>query len=825
MKIRTFLSLLVFLCSLTAFADREIYSNPEELSIPIQTSTEIKFQLDKLPAEGHALLLEFNARLDYPLGLGGYNAKGFLPYMNGKLLPVETYLNGPMEFRFLNGHTGEPGRWCPPKVNFENIKTGNMYEDKVLKDGGNYYALTYAKNFVCIDTPENKYSSLECSRSHFQFDVSAYCQEGENVLVLYNAMSPGGVKAMGGSLTNPKNKNGKFPMIVRDVTIKEVDKVPARQETFWLKELEEISKTMPFVEPRTDFSENYSLRFGLGGAVIVKTGDKEYRISTSFSYPGEGKFNHLPGGNNNEAAWVPSVNVKALTVDARGAFYSFHREIDKQPGHFEIRDTLENLTDQPVPVRVRYEVPFLLTEDNCIYNSGLKVDAAVNDFTYYPENPTFFLSTPGGSLGLIPGDDVLRIQTKNYVVKGAAQMRDDQLMLAPGKKVTLRLQVYPVEKGDYCTFINQVRKVWDLNGEAIQGTLRSGVNLPGKNWKPNKGMAAVHVDSRVNNDHVWGLALAENKDVHERSKAIIDAFKKIVPEGVRVFSSYMAIYFSNATGKDLERFGDCVVINKDGKTYPMEANCRFYIPTRDNDFGKMVTNTVDMMIDDWKADGIYFDYLEGADPYFTYNQKDGVSCDIDQKTGNLLAEKGSYQLLSQDYLVWLMKHVADKGVLIHANRNPFTWTTATSIKKETPFRLTECGYPDQLARGHLGFTPLGLQRTFANKLHLQVIRALYEGMLTIPYNVRYQWDDNPVAYTYPIKFRELRRGCVIGENKIVTAISGHFGWGDQSNFKCRIFDKEGHLRTEDGGETITKDGKNYLKLTLNPLEVAVIERI
>ncbi|MBQ6470896.1 MAG: hypothetical protein IJJ33_02850 [Victivallales bacterium] len=307
-------------------------------------------------------------------------------------------------------------------------------------------------------------------------------------------------------------------------------------------------------------------------------------------------------------------------------------------------------------------------------------------------------------------------------------------------------------------------------------------------------------------------------------KETIAAYRKIAPSNVRIFANYMAIYFSNATGDDLERFGDCVVVNKDG-TYPMEAKCRFYIATRTNDFGRMITGMVDKMIDYCKADGIYFDYLEGADPYFTYNQTDGVSCDIDQKTGKLLTEKGSYQLLSQDYLIWLMKHVTEKGVAIHANRNPFTWTTATSIKQETPFRLTECGYPDQLARGHLGFCPLGLQRTFSNRLHLQVIRALYEGMLTIPYDVRYDWDDNPVAFCFPFTFRELRRGCAIGDNKIMTAISGTFGWGDDSGLRCRIFDNTGHLRDANGGEIVKRDGKNYLRVNLAPLEVAVIERL
>ncbi|MBR4674672.1 MAG: hypothetical protein IKP00_09420 [Victivallales bacterium] len=822
---KSFLSLVFLLFCGMVFGEVTVFRQAGKIAISVQSTHEIGFALEKMPAAGHALLLEFDARLYLPEGFGGYNAKGFLVYVNGKLVPPEAYLNCPMEFRFINGHTGEPGRWCPPKVSFNSIKTGNWHEDNVLKNGGNYFSLVYASNFEEIDTPKNKYSSQECSRSHFVFDITPCCQAGENTLVLYNAMSPAAVKAMGGSLTDPNNKKGTFPLVVRSLLIHEAEKAPVRQQPFWLEELAEISREMPVIEPRRDFTENYSVRFGQAGAVIVNSGEKEYRVNSYFSYPGECQFNRIPEGKGQEPGWVAQSDAKTMRFEGQGAFYKIHRELERFPGYFEIQDTLENTTEDIVPVMVRYEVPFTLKPgENCIYNSGLRVTQPIIDYTYFPENPTLFLQADQGGLGLVPGDDVLRIHAKNYTVPGAVQLRDEQLMLAPGKKLTLKLQVYPVEKGDYFTFLNQVRQVWNLNGVTIHGTYKSAIAMPKPGWKPNAGLTAIQVQNRYQGNWYWGLALAEKKELHEEVRKIIAAHKQIVPKEIRVFANYMAIYFSNATGEDLERFGDCVVVNKNG-SYPMEAKCRFFIPTRTNEFGKMVARTVDMMINEWKADGIYFDYLEGADPYFTYNQTDGVSCDIDPKTGTLLAQKGSYQLLSQEFLIWLMRHVHEKGVGIHANRNPFTWTTATSLKEETPFRLTECGYPDQLTRGQLGFCPLGLQRTFSNNLHIQLLRALYEGMLTMPYDVRYQWDDNPIAFCYPFCFRELRRGCAIGDNKIITAISGTFGWGDGGGFKCRIFDSTGKLRDDNGGRMVVIDGKNYLKLQLQPMEVAVIDRI
>ena len=98
-------------------------------------------------------------------------------------------------------------------------------------------------------------------------------------------------------------------------------------------------------------------------------------------------------------------------------------------------------------------------------------------------------------------------------------------------------------------------------------------------------------------------------------------------------------------------------------------------------------------------------------------------------------------------------------------------------------------------------------------------------MLTMPYDVSYKWNDNPVAFCYPFCFRELRRGCAIGDDKIITAVSGTFGWGDASDFKCHVFDSTGKLRDAHGGKKVVMDGKNYLQLQLQPLEVSVIERI
>ena len=177
-------ALLVTTILALGLAATPIVSAPEEVRLPVRSPRKYEFTLTKLPPKGSAVILEFDARIDLKTGFGGYHAKALLAYVNGKLVKSDNCLNLPMEFQFINGHTGEPGRWTPPKVNFESIKTGIAYEDDVLKHGGNYYALVYASNFEDIDTPKNKYSSKECSRCHFVMDITSMCREGKNTLVL-----------------------------------------------------------------------------------------------------------------------------------------------------------------------------------------------------------------------------------------------------------------------------------------------------------------------------------------------------------------------------------------------------------------------------------------------------------------------------------------------------------------------------------------------------------------------------------------------------------------------------------------------------------------
>ena len=124
------LLLFSILCA-TLFAGQVFFEQKNDFSIPIQTNKELAFNIPAMTSEH--VVMEFDARIDYPPGIGGYNATAMVMFMNKQIMPIECYVNCPMEFRYVNGRTGEPGRWATPRWNFETVKTGDYYTDLFLK--------------------------------------------------------------------------------------------------------------------------------------------------------------------------------------------------------------------------------------------------------------------------------------------------------------------------------------------------------------------------------------------------------------------------------------------------------------------------------------------------------------------------------------------------------------------------------------------------------------------------------------------------------------------------------------------------------------------
>ncbi|MBE6359635.1 MAG: hypothetical protein E7057_10390 [Lentisphaerae bacterium] len=820
MGIRQILSTVVCMIAFAAVAD-DVISQASGTTLPRQRWYQLEFTLpEKADADAPYIRLEFDGRIDYP-SLSGHNATAMTVFVNDKAIPAARMVNCPIEFRRANGNTGEAGRWRAPRWNYEACKTGILYEDLILKHGGDAYGLVYSPDFESIDSKKYIYRSPGFSRKHFVFDLTGMTVPGKNTVTIYNPINQEMVDAM--------NNKSDLPLVIKDVKIIKSAAAMTKPQPFWLAELEAESKKMAWVEPITDWGEKFNFSVNKDGIISINVNKNAYYVLTTFSYPDKTKkANGFPRPVSAESKWQikrTSGENGSVVLEAAGSFYSVRRQIASEGNYLEITDRITNVTGNVQPVFIRNKVR--VKSDSVVYLSGLKVEPDQNARMYFPENPTAFAETADGSgLGIVPYDDILRIHGMVYQNGKDMELRDEQLVLAPGKSVELKWQLFPVNKGGYMRFVNNVRHAWKIQAPEVNGLFWNHILKPvAANWKPKKGVEVVSIFNTCNGGYLWGSAVENNPEFDRQKKEIIASVRKAAPD-IKIMASYMAIYFSNGSfERDMERFKDSVIVNKNG-TYPTESKCRFYIPSRDNAFGKMVESNIDRIINTWGVNGIYFDYMEGADAYFTYNRHDGVSGDIRESDGQLKAVKGSYQLLSQDFLIYLLKKIHSKGLFIRANRNNFTTTVMNSVNDIVPVRFTECGYPDQLARGHLAPCPMGLQRTLSNKLELQTLRALYEGLTTSPYHTAYRHGeyDNPVSAMWPIAYREMRRGVIIGENKIVTAVSGYFGFGDKSALTVRFYDKDGR-RQEKNFPVVAKDGKNYVEIKLQTGEIAVIDRV
>lgn len=807
----------------TGSSDMDVPLAPsgKEYIIPIQKMEKIPFEIDKDKLKGKWVFLEFDARIDYP-NIDGHNSSLEI-YFNNEPIPENRLVNLPMEFRRTSGNTSAPGRWVAPRWNFDTVKTGDPLADKLIKNGGNRYMLSYADSFDVIDSDKNIHKVVDYSGHHFVFDITDLCSAGTaNELVFRNNLGEAEQKIM---------KSG-IPMIVANVKLKISNNKPEKPLPFWLKEMEsENKRELSYVSPKKEWKEKYSIDVSSDGLMNLQVGGNKYSISSCFSYP-HGGYNDIGGktGEAPEKCWLVDVKKEGnnFLITGEGDYYAIKREITPHDYYIEVRDTISNRTEKDLPVIIKNELD-IPKEKSAAYNlylCGLKVTGK-NVEKYYPENPTTFVGSSAGGVGLVAVDDVFRIHCKNHAENGRTGLNDRQFILPPYTEYSLRWQIFPVVSGDYCSFINNLRHCWGLNGIKANGVYRCVFKqsqcqnvIEAANEYPE--ISYVWGTHQYEGNCYWGYALKNNMEMHKDRKAIIAELKKGLPERVKVLACYMAPYFSNdSKRRDVEIFKDCLIVGKDGEM-PEECGSYFFYPTRRNKFGAMVTEMTDMMMDDWKADGIYFDYMEGADPYYTYNTWDGHSADIDPATKELSAKKGSYQLLSQDYLIWLIRRIAGKGGVIIANRGNFTWTTTQALKELTPVRYAECGFPDQLTRGHLTPCPLGLQRTF-NSIHLQVLRALYEGMLTYPYDFHYPFPNNLIADMWPFSYLEMHRGYVIGEDKIITMLSGYFGWGDDSEITCSLFDTDGKP-LKNNFETVQKDGNSYMKVELKLGQVAILKR-
>ena len=176
----------------------------------------------------------------------------------------------------------------------------------------------------------------------------------------------------------------------------------------------------------------------------------------------------------------------------------------------------------------------------------------------------------------------------------------------------------------------------------------------------------------------------------------------------------------------------------------------------------------------------------GVNPW-TYNRYDGLSGDLDANTNEASALKGHSYILGLPYRLSFYKCLMDNAHFLLANGAP-----ANMEENRLGFpRMVEAHRSTFRAYETHFHTPLAYTSPSPS---VEVIRECLM-MGTIPFRVRPGGKSDVLKHFFPITVSEIGRGFIIGDDRVITAVSGAFSLA--SHFRKGVL----HLFRKDGVES------------------------
>ncbi|MCX6907156.1 MAG: hypothetical protein NTY01_03835, partial [Verrucomicrobia bacterium] len=474
----------------------------------------------------------------------------------------------------------------------------------------------YAPDFTSADT--SSYAIAGIKTGEFELCVSDLLREGENQLVIENACHPGVTRSLIAANCRvsfaappppPKPKAGppKGPLAV----------------------------CVPVKQPKTA----YSVKEMPDAKLAVEICGEKFSVESRFSTPA-GKWER---GSN--------------------AFFEHSRKVERKAEAIVVRDTLKNLTNENLPLMQRHEA-ILSSPLKKIWLAGLS-PAGLIGTSSAPENPTTFGVTEKTGLGLLPLNDEFQVHVSNYAADGALGLADNQFVLQPGKSYTAEWAIVPVARPDNFDFINVARRLLDANFTIAYcyAFLRGGPHT--EKWSDEQFANFIKLKSaNLMCDSImyptWHGHYTHGTPFqlisHDSYKRYVERVRRLVPD------AKSCIYFHcfiDTLEDAPEKYPDARVLRNDGTQADYgKPGDRIFFPTERNQFGRAMRRNVEIILDDIKADGVYWDELEySAYAYHFGEPWDGCSADIDAKTMKIRRLKSSVTLISQPWRVALIKEI------------------------------------------------------------------------------------------------------------------------------------------------------------------------
>ena len=605
-------------------------------------------------------------------------------------------------------------------------------------------------------------------------------------------------------------------------------------------------------------SAKYKVELSERGGFTLEVNGERFPVDSAYSYPG--------GGDNllsvsatpevkNEDSWTVVARKTAeyrYQVSAGGKYYALDRAIELLPGKILIRDTITNRTAEDIGIIMKTGMAAPGADFLACLLAG-QSGWGKRDTNH---NPTGFIGKDGLGIGMLLVDDVSVSQSAVRRDTNTLELSNNMFGLAGNASHTVEWAVYPMDSGDYFDFINLLRQEFGMVGKTLDGGFTFNEMPQPKRRRaivPEKQADILHLKYmsvpcmfNIADDpglEVEGLDLFNYPKEMAAVSETMRLTKAKYPHVKVMFHIAHSLYTTNKP----ERFADSRLINKNAfatlndqvvwsndYTYMlnyfskerMDEGYRWYVfyPTLENSYGKEMLRTVDIMMDQMGATGVFCDgFMDQYQGKFTYDRWDGHTVEIDPATKRITRKLASVNLLAQDAYIEYCKRIAAKGGDVISDRGPGTLT----FLKNAPVASYLIESSDIAGQVHLTGTPQALGCAFPKEqreVSRVAVRHLRVGCLYAHYYGPIK-DRNIVTYMYPITVEKIHGGWVEGRERIVTANSGIFGWrGDRDLHFVHFCDARGFMAPHGFVTTVDQAGVRT-EVPLRENETAALKKI
>ncbi|MBI4024200.1 MAG: hypothetical protein HY360_04410 [Verrucomicrobia bacterium] len=698
----------------------------------------------------------------------------------------------------LNGQAVDGARFTNrPLVS----KTGGGMTTTVVTSTGEANVF-FSPDFTAADT-DSHYRLLDGSKAcEFEFRVTDLLKSARNELAL-------------------QNRSENDPQIDRTIRVGDLGLVIKNPPPPPKQRRPAPTGSIPNIVPADKFPRRYTIAEKNSTTLEIKVGD---------DHPSQG----------DPASEVFIVKSQFSSPDGQWnagscEFYEHHRRIEPRDEAILVFDTFKNVAQRDVPIIQRHTCA-LEKRLVRVWLGGACMESG-QGVLEKPGNPSTYGVTSQAGIGLLPLNDAFQVHAVNSCADGTLGLADNSFVLKNGSTYTAEWCLVPtakpgrgqnhpachpsgVGKGDFWEFVNAARRVLDVNFTLPYQF--AFLRPEPKVWMPDTD---ENIRSFIENKGIHVLCVSTDADTHASTHFIekgdhakyvryFEIVKRVAPD-VRPIIYWDC--FLDTHAPNIERFKADRALKSDGTQLDYGGTYSFmkiFLPTPENGFGAEMARFVDTLFDKCGARGIYWDEIEHSACRYHYGKPwDEVSGDIDPQTFTLVNKKSSVTLLSQPFRLQQAKRILARGPLV-GNSPPHTRSMAR-LKFQ---RFTETGLISNCA-DMLLYSPVALGDHLTERNEVDSYRVM---LAALDYGCVYNWYDdhimpthkNLACYMFPITPMELHEGYILGKERIITKVSGLYGWNDASSHEAHVFNEKGEEVADFKTPLVRKDGKTFTELRL-----------